>query len=105
RAWLRSGSGRAMRRARLALPSAEATDATSARGGRWEGMNGRSVALVTCVVLTGCTGVAPLPPRAVLLNAAGADALARGDLSTAEAELSVALEYSPRFVEGWVNLG
>ena len=40
-----------------------------------------------------------------MLNAAGAEALAVGDLSTAEARLSVALEYSPRFVEGWVNLG
>ena len=45
------------------------------------------------------------PPRPSLLNAAGAEALARGDLSTAEARLSVALEYSPRFVEAWVNLG
>jgi Flp pilus assembly protein TadD len=41
----------------------------------------------------------------VQLNSAGAQALALGDLSTAEARLSVALEYSPRFVEAWVNLG
>jgi Flp pilus assembly protein TadD len=46
-----------------------------------------------------------LPPKAVALNAAGAYALAIGDLATAEARLSVALEYSPRFVEAWVNLG
>lgn len=52
-----------------------------------------------------CTTTPPLPPRAIALNASGADALARGDLSTAEARLSVALEYSPRFVEAWVNLG
>jgi Flp pilus assembly protein TadD len=39
------------------------------------------------------------------MNAAGARALALGDLSAAEATLSVALEYSPRFVEAWVNLG
>jgi tetratricopeptide (TPR) repeat protein len=56
-------------------------------------------------ILAGCTGEASLPPRAALLNAAGAQALAEGDLSTAEARLSVALEYSPRFVEAWVNLG
>jgi len=57
------------------------------------------------ILLAACAGVAPLPKRAVLLNAAGAEALAAGDLSTAEARLSVALEYSPRFVESWVNLG
>ena len=52
-----------------------------------------------------CKGEVPLPPKAVMLNAGGARALAEGDLSTAEARLSVALEYSPRFVEAWVNLG
>jgi Flp pilus assembly protein TadD len=46
-----------------------------------------------------------LPHKAIELNAAGARALAQGDLSTAEARLSVALEYSARFVEAWVNLG
>jgi Flp pilus assembly protein TadD len=65
----------------------------------------RWLAPACCIVLAGCTGVAPLPKRAVMLNAAGAQALAAGDLSTAEARLSVALEYSPRFVESWVNLG
>src|SRR5579863_5264805 len=54
---------------------------------------------------TACTGTVPLPRAAVRLNAAGALALAQGDLPTAEARLSVALEYSPRFVEAWVNLG
>ncbi|HEY3817340.1 MAG TPA: tetratricopeptide repeat protein [Polyangiaceae bacterium] len=54
---------------------------------------------------TGCAGTVALPKKALALNAAGAEALARGDLSTAEARLSVALEYSPRFVEAWVNLG
>jgi Flp pilus assembly protein TadD len=58
-----------------------------------------------CLGLSGCAATAPLPPRAVELNAAGAEALAEGDLPTAEARLSVALEYSPRFVEAWVNLG
>jgi tetratricopeptide (TPR) repeat protein len=39
------------------------------------------------------------------LNAAGGLALAQGEYSRAEACFSVALEYSPRFVEAWVNLG
>ena len=43
-----------------------------------------------------CAAAMPLPPQAVALNAAGARALADGDLSAAEASLSVALEYSPR---------
>jgi len=59
--------------------------------------------LLAC--LAGCAGTAPLPKKALALNAAGAAALAQGDLSTAEARLSVAIEYSPRFVEAWVNLG
>ncbi|MGH7434540.1 MAG: tetratricopeptide repeat protein [Polyangiaceae bacterium] len=52
-----------------------------------------------------CAPSVPLPARAIEMNDAGAGALARGDLSAAEASLSVALEYSPRFVEAWVNLG
>jgi len=46
-----------------------------------------------------------LPSRALELNQAGAEALAQGDLETADARLSVALEYSPHFVEALVNLG
>jgi tetratricopeptide (TPR) repeat protein len=53
----------------------------------------------------GCASNPPLPRAALALNAAGAQAIAEGDLSVAEARLSVALEYSPRFVEAWVNLG
>lgn len=53
----------------------------------------------------GCASTPPLPPKAVELNQSGAAALAAGDLTTAEARLSVALEYSPRFTEAWVNLG
>ena len=53
----------------------------------------------------GCATVPPLPPKALELNLNGAAALAAGDLSTAEARFSVALEYSPRFTEAWVNLG
>ncbi|HEX4447562.1 MAG TPA: tetratricopeptide repeat protein [Polyangiaceae bacterium] len=52
-----------------------------------------------------CASAAPLPARAIELNAAGARAVAEGNLPLAEARLSVALEYSPRFVEAWVNLG
>jgi len=62
-------------------------------------------AVLACACATGCAGTVPLPKKALALNAAGAEALGRGDLSTAEARLSVALEYSPRFVEAWVNLG
>jgi tetratricopeptide (TPR) repeat protein len=57
------------------------------------------------LLLAGCAGVAPLPPKAVELNRAGAEALAQGDLETADARLSLALEYSPRFVEALVNQG
>jgi len=57
------------------------------------------------LALQACATTAPLPRKAVELNAAGAQALAQGDLSTAAARLSVALEYSARFVEAWVNLG
>lgn len=55
--------------------------------------------------LVACAPTARLPAKAIELNTAGAQALLRGDLSAAEACLSVALEYSARFVEAWVNLG
>ncbi len=61
------------------------------------------------VLLVGLLGSAcastPLPPRAVSLNRDGAAALAAGDLPTAEARFALAIEYSPRFTEAWVNLG
>lgn len=60
---------------------------------------------VVCCVVSACVSVPPLPPKALELNHHGAVALAAGDLVTAEARLSVALEYSPRFTEAWVNLG
>jgi Flp pilus assembly protein TadD len=59
----------------------------------------------SCPFSLGCSSVPPLPPRALQLNQSGAAALAAGDLATAEARLSVAIEYSPRFTEAWVNLG
>ncbi len=63
------------------------------------------VSLASLAHLAGCASAVPLPPKALELNSTGALALAQGDLTTAEARLSVALEYSPRFVEAWVNLG
>lgn len=66
-----------------------------------------ALALLTVALagLTACSSVPPLPARAVELQRDGAAALAAGDLATAEARLSVALEYSPRFTEAWVDLG
>jgi len=61
-----------------------------------------TVMVVTCAA---CASTVRLPRRAIELNTAGAQALERGDLSAADACLSVAIEYSPRFVEAWVNLG
>jgi len=69
-------------------------------------MRTRLAGLVGLVgLLGGCASVPPLPRRALELNRDGAAALAAGDLTTAEARLGVALEYSPRFTEAWVNLG
>jgi len=53
--------------------------------------------------LLACSRSAPLPPRAVELNQAGVEALATGDLETADARFALALEYSPRFVEALTN--
>jgi type IV pilus assembly protein PilF len=61
--------------------------------------------LILGILLGGCATTAPLPARAVELNRSGAEALAAGDLTTAEARVQVALEYNPRFTEAWVNLG
>lgn len=56
-------------------------------------------------LLTGCASHPPLPPKAIELNQNGAAALAAGDLATAEARFGLAIEFSPRFTEAWVNLG
>lgn len=61
--------------------------------------------LIFLLTLAGCASVPPLPPKALELNRSGAAALAAGDLGTAEARFALALEYSPRFTEAWVNLG
>jgi Tfp pilus assembly protein PilF len=71
-------------------------------------MDPRRSSLLAVVVATAagaCGGSVPLPKKAIELNASGARALEAGDLTAAEARLSVAIEYSPRFVEAWVNLG
>jgi Flp pilus assembly protein TadD len=67
----------------------------------------RPFALVLYAIgsLAGCASSAPLPPKAVELNQTGAAALEAGDLATAEARIALAIEYNPRFVEAWVNLG
>jgi len=64
-----------------------------------------ALAAVLSLASVACSTVPPLPPKAAELNQSGAEALAAGDLKTAEARLAVALEYSPRFTEAWVNLG
>ncbi|HYP75405.1 MAG TPA: tetratricopeptide repeat protein [Polyangiaceae bacterium] len=52
-----------------------------------------------------CAGTAPLPPKALALNEAGVAALASGDLETADARFSLALEYNPKFVDALTNQG
>jgi Tfp pilus assembly protein PilF len=57
------------------------------------------------LVATACAPRGPVHPNAVELNRLGAYALAHGDLETAQARLSLAVEYHPLFVDAWVNLG
>jgi tetratricopeptide (TPR) repeat protein len=64
-----------------------------------------ALAALACLANGGCATTVPLPAQALALNAAGARAIGEGQLGVAEASLSVAIEYSPRFVEAWVNLG
>src|SRR5216684_2248520 len=66
---------------------------------------GIAVLLLMAALTTACAGTAPLAPKAVELNRAGTEALAAGDLETAEARFALALEYHPRFVEALTNLG
>jgi len=69
---------------------------------------GLLVSLAVCLdalFAPACAGTAPLAPKAVELNRLGADSLAAGDLETAAARFSLALEYHPRFVEALTNLG
>src|SRR5258706_9191609 len=68
-------------------------------------LTGLAGLLSLAALCVACTGTAPLAPKAVDLNRAGSDALAAGDLETAEARFALALEYHPRFVEALTNLG
>ncbi len=52
-----------------------------------------------------CAGTAPLPAKALALNRAGVEALSAGDLETADARFSLALEYNPNFVDALTNQG
>lgn len=61
--------------------------------------------LVAALIAAGCGSTPPVPARAVELNRLAVVALDEGDLVMAEARLSLALEFSPRFVEALVNLG
>jgi tetratricopeptide (TPR) repeat protein len=61
--------------------------------------------ILLAALFSACSTAVPLPPKAVELNRLGATALAMGDLPTAEARLALALEYSPKFTEAWVNMG
>jgi protein O-GlcNAc transferase len=58
-----------------------------------------------CVGCIGCSRSPPLPPKAAELNQSGVEALARGDLEVADSRFSLAIEYSPHFVEALTNLG
>ncbi len=64
-----------------------------------------AVLVAALVSLAACAPRGPLHPNAVELNRTGAYALALGDLETAQARLTLAVEYHPLFVEAWINLG
>ena len=64
-----------------------------------------AVAMLGLLGTVGCATAPKLPPKANELNHQGAAALAAGDLMAAEARFNLALDYSPRFTEAWVNLG
>ncbi|HVJ19748.1 MAG TPA: tetratricopeptide repeat protein [Polyangiaceae bacterium] len=63
------------------------------------------VLLTLVSLVVACKSAVPLPEKALGLNTAGIEALAQGDLETADARFSLALEYSPEFVDALVNLG
>lgn len=64
-----------------------------------------ATAFVLSLFAVACKGAAPLPPKAIELNRSGVEALEQGDLETADARFSLALEYNPHFVEPLVNQG
>lgn len=62
--------------------------------------------IVVTLLLQACRTIpAPLHPNAIRFNTEGTQALADGDLETANAKFGLAIEYHPRFVEAWVNRG
>lgn len=63
------------------------------------------LAIALCLLFAACSPRGAIHPNAVELNKNGAYALAQGDLETARARLSLAIEYHPNFVEAWINLG
>jgi len=64
-----------------------------------------AIALTLPIFCFACAGSAPLPAKALDLNQAGVAALAAGDLETADARFSLALEYNPSFVDALTNQG
>lgn len=64
-----------------------------------------AIAFSLPIFCVACAGTAPLPPKALALNEAGVAALAGGDLETADARFSLALEYNPKFVDALTNQG
>ena len=93
-------------RKRASLPRGSQLSRASARcrGFAWSAAL-ESMAVLLAASPAGCVPGAPLPAKAIALNRDGAIALTQGDLSVAEARIALALEYSPRFTEAWVNLG
>ena len=71
------------------------------------GMRARCLTVLVFVLVSaiGCASRGAIHPNAIELNRLGAYALAEGDLDTAAARLSLAVEYHPQFVEAWINLG
>ncbi len=64
-----------------------------------------AIALTLQIFCIACASSPPLPPKALDLNQAGVAALAAGDLETADARFSLALEYNPNFVDALTNQG
>jgi len=72
---------------------------------RFRSIGGMRLVAVLCLLVAACSPRGAIHPNAVELNKNGAYALAQGDLETAQARLSLAVEYHPNFVEAWINLG
>ncbi len=64
-----------------------------------------AITLTLPIFCFACASSPPLPPKALALNQAGVAALTAGDLETADARFSLALEYNPNFVDALTNQG